>query len=123
MTVDISCCALVKQMLEAFDGGHVELNSPDIGDPENGVAMHPWHEEWMHHARAAIDAYREAVDGARVDAFLEAAANVDKLADQWRGCTAAGRNNKQLLRSAADSLRSEVAGIRVALTSTLRTGD
>lgn len=45
--------AALKDFVSAFDAGQVELNSPDISqDPGQGA--HPWHEEWLHYARAII---------------------------------------------------------------------
>lgn len=45
---------IIRQAVEAYDSGNLQLNSPEIGDPENDIPMHPWHEEWLHYARAAI---------------------------------------------------------------------
>lgn len=44
--------SLVQLMLEAIEGGNVD--SPELGEPEVGIPMHKWHEEWEHYARNAI---------------------------------------------------------------------
>lgn len=45
--------AVLQQILRAVDGGQLEMNSPEIGEP--GVCEpHPWHEEWLHYARQAV---------------------------------------------------------------------
>jgi hypothetical protein len=46
--------AVLRQMVEAYDSGNVEMNSPEIGEPENDIPLHAWHEEWLHYARAAV---------------------------------------------------------------------
>jgi len=43
----------LRQFVEAFDKGEVELNSPEIGG-ESDVPLHLWHEEWLQHARAVL---------------------------------------------------------------------
>jgi len=50
----------LQQFLDAYDKGAVEINSPEIGG-EDDIPLHPWHEEWLHHARYAIAAYEKKV--------------------------------------------------------------
>ena len=42
------------ELIDAVDTGNAEMNSVEIdtGDPD--IQPHPWHEEWLHHARAAL---------------------------------------------------------------------
>ena len=53
--------ALVE-IIDAYDKGGIEFNSPEIGDPKNDIPMHPWHEEWLYYARAPLDQIRERVN-------------------------------------------------------------
>jgi hypothetical protein len=46
--------AIIRQAIEAYDNGNLQMDSPEIGEPENDIPMHPWHEEWLHYARAAL---------------------------------------------------------------------
>jgi len=43
---------LLADIVEAFDAGQLQMNSPEIqiGDEP----PHPWHEEWLGYARAAM---------------------------------------------------------------------
>lgn len=52
--------SIVRQAIEAHDSGNLQLSSPEIGDPDNDIPMHPWHEEWLHHARAALNIHEGA---------------------------------------------------------------
>lgn len=45
----------LRQIVEAFDKGGIEFNSHDMGDPDCGIPIHPWHEEWLHYARQALE--------------------------------------------------------------------
>jgi hypothetical protein len=45
---------IIKELIEAYDSKNLEMRSPEIGEPENGIPYHEWHEEWLHHARAAV---------------------------------------------------------------------
>lgn len=45
--------AALQSMVEAYDAHQIEMNSPDISQ-DVGQGVHPWHEEWFHHARAAL---------------------------------------------------------------------
>lgn len=45
---------IIRQAVEAYDSGNLQLSSPEIGEPESDIPMHPWHEEWLHYARAAL---------------------------------------------------------------------
>lgn len=57
MTEAVARMAMVlRQLIDAYDTNNLEMNSPEIGG-ENDIPPHPWHEEWLHHARAALDAY------------------------------------------------------------------
>ncbi len=42
----------LRQIVEAFDTGNLEMNSPRIGVGDE--PPHPWHEEWLHYARATL---------------------------------------------------------------------
>lgn len=44
----------LEEIVKAYDSGNLEMRSPEIGEPENGIPYHEWHEEWLHHARAAL---------------------------------------------------------------------
>lgn len=48
--------AVVRQLVEAVDSGNLRMESPEIGEPENGIPYHPWHEELLHHARHVLGA-------------------------------------------------------------------
>jgi hypothetical protein len=43
----------LQDFISAFDKGEIELNSQEI-DRGEGDQPHPWHEEWIHHARMAL---------------------------------------------------------------------
>lgn len=45
---------IIKELIDAYDNKNLEMRSPEIGEPENDIPYHEWHEEWLHHARAAI---------------------------------------------------------------------
>jgi hypothetical protein len=45
--------SIIKQIVEAYDSGNLQMSSPEVGEPENDIPMHPWHEEWLHYARKA----------------------------------------------------------------------
>ena len=45
--------ARLRELLEALDSGNLQMNSPDI-DADPPERPHPWHEEWLHHARKAV---------------------------------------------------------------------
>jgi len=49
---------IIKELVAAYDSKNLEMRSPEIGEPENGIPYHEWHEEWLHHARAALNADR-----------------------------------------------------------------
>ncbi len=59
----IGATAIVKQIVEVYDGGHLRMESEEIGEPENGIPLHPWHEELLYHARRVVAA-------APIDAIL-----------------------------------------------------
>ncbi len=48
---------LLENIVGAFDGGALEMNSPDIGGHDD-IPTHPWHEAWMYRARAALSKAR-----------------------------------------------------------------
>ena len=58
---------MLRSLISAFDEGALEMNSPEIdGEPSGGygfdqesIPPHPWHEEWLFHARAIIDRANE----------------------------------------------------------------
>ena len=43
---------LVEKMADAID--HGSIDSPEIGNPNEGEPPFRWHEEWRHHARQAL---------------------------------------------------------------------
>ncbi len=45
---------VLTNFIEAFDSGNLQIHSREIdpGDPE--IPPHPWHEEWLSLARAAL---------------------------------------------------------------------
>jgi len=43
---------LVEQMVEAIDAGSID--SPEQGEPEVGIPIHKWHEEWRYYAGVAL---------------------------------------------------------------------
>jgi len=43
---------LVEKMADAID--HGSIDSPEIGNPNEGEPPFKWHEEWRHHARQAL---------------------------------------------------------------------
>lgn len=48
---------LLRQAVEAYDGGDLQMSSPDIDGGEDEYndpyPPHPWHEEWLSYAREA----------------------------------------------------------------------
>jgi hypothetical protein len=46
----------LREIIVAIDKKAVSIDSPNIGGgcPEIGYEQHYWHEEWLHHARAAL---------------------------------------------------------------------
>lgn len=44
---------VIREFLAAYDEGQVQLSSPEIGGHDD-IPLHPWHEEWIHHAREAV---------------------------------------------------------------------
>lgn len=44
---------IIKEAIDAFDAGNLQMASPEIGEPENDIPMHQWHEQWLHYARGA----------------------------------------------------------------------
>lgn len=55
---------VVCQMVEAFDSGNLQMSSPEIGEPENDIPYHPWHDELLHHARLALEPATPSVPSA-----------------------------------------------------------
>jgi hypothetical protein len=43
----------LRDIINAVDTGNLEMNSPEIGGHDD-IPLHAWHEEWLHHARAAL---------------------------------------------------------------------
>lgn len=52
---------LIKGIVDAYDSGNLEMRSPEVGEPDVGIPMHEWHEEWLHYARGTFP----AADGAK----------------------------------------------------------
>lgn len=46
----------LEEIVKAYDSGNLQMRSPEIGAPENGIPYHEWHEEWLHFARKALAA-------------------------------------------------------------------
>jgi hypothetical protein len=46
--------AVLNKMLEAYDTGNLQMNSNEIGEPENNIPHYPWHEELIWNARQAV---------------------------------------------------------------------
>src|SRR5258708_632442 len=46
--------AVLREMLKAYDAGALRMSSPEIGEPENDIPYHAWHEELLHNARLAL---------------------------------------------------------------------
>lgn len=44
----------LREFIDAFDSAAVELNSQEIDGRLPDTLPHPWHEEWLYHARAAL---------------------------------------------------------------------
>jgi hypothetical protein len=44
---------VLRALIEAFDTGNLEMNSPEIGGHDD-IPLHPWHMQWLHLARAAL---------------------------------------------------------------------
>jgi hypothetical protein len=70
---------VVQQMVSAYDSGNLQMSSPEIGEPENNIPMHQWHEELLYYARQALAA-TPAPDGAFVTSDV-----VIKMM-QWPAC-------------------------------------
>ena len=47
----------LRALIDAIDTGNLEMNSPEIGGHDD-IPQHPWHEQWLHHARDAIQKAR-----------------------------------------------------------------
>lgn len=45
---------VLQHMLKAVDDGTLQMNSPELGEPEVGIPLHPWHEEMLYYARTAV---------------------------------------------------------------------
>ena len=48
----------LQQLIGAIDAKQLEMNSPEIGEPENDIPMHPWHEEWIYNVRGLLERTR-----------------------------------------------------------------
>lgn len=46
----------LRHLFGAIDCGSLEMNSEEVGGGRD-VAPHPWHDEWLFYARAALAAY------------------------------------------------------------------
>lgn len=82
----------LQEMVDAIEGKHIDIDSGiiDSGDPEcEGWA---WHEEWLHHAKAALSAAPAEeggdadviFDGVNMGSPLAAAEKLAELARRWR---------------------------------------
>ena len=45
----------LQEFITAFDAGAVEIASPEIDISDSDIPPHPWHEEWLYHARALLE--------------------------------------------------------------------
>lgn len=45
---------VLKELIAAIDAGQLEMNSPEIDLGDNTPPFR-WHEEWLHHARQALN--------------------------------------------------------------------
>ena len=45
---------LLLDLLDAHRTGNLEMNSPEIGGPDD-IPMQPWHETWLHLAEQAVN--------------------------------------------------------------------
>ncbi len=52
-TLNMRLAKILSDAIKAFDSGALEMNSPEIGGDDD-IPAHPWHEEWLHHAREAV---------------------------------------------------------------------
>ncbi len=52
-TLNMRLAKILSAAIKADDAGTLEMNSPEIGG-EDDIPVHPWHEEWLHHAREAV---------------------------------------------------------------------
>lgn len=52
----------LREFLDAYDNGSVELNSEEIGGGGD-IPPHPWHEYWLHYIRAVLSLVREGEKG------------------------------------------------------------
>lgn len=59
-----SMLAVLQQFLAAVDAGALEMSSPDVGEPAI-CAPHPWHEEWLHYAREAVQRATPGASGGK----------------------------------------------------------
>lgn len=46
--------SLLRELLAAYTSGALNMESQDVGDPMNGIPLHPWHEEWIAGVREAL---------------------------------------------------------------------
>lgn len=46
--------AVLTEMLKAYDSAALQMSSPEIGEPENDIPYHPWHEELLYNARQVV---------------------------------------------------------------------
>jgi len=53
---EAAAIASLRDMIRAIESGSID--SPEIGEPESGIPYHKWHDEWLHHARAALAGIR-----------------------------------------------------------------
>ena len=51
----------LTELFKAYDSGNLQMSSPEIGEPENNIPLHPWHEEWIYNARAALAQQEDSV--------------------------------------------------------------
>lgn len=46
--------ALLRELLAAYTSGALRMQSHDVGDPDNGIPLRAWHEEWVQGVREAL---------------------------------------------------------------------
>lgn len=45
----------LEAMADAIESGNLDISSGEVGgDEDREIPPHPWHHEWLHHARAAL---------------------------------------------------------------------
>lgn len=83
------CENVVQQLVKAVDANQLEMNSPEIGEPEVGIPNHPWHEELLYYARAALSAAPATLAGCETHGH-EWRGEYDSEGTPFQRCTKCG---------------------------------